>query len=174
VIDAPDSFSEAVRARILAVNPARNVVGVIDASEWPPAKVSMESFYCLLLAITPSGGRPAFTPSAPMYSYRLQWVWVIAGTDIQPTQQQANRGDRYRTHLAMCEELRVGLFPNFGEKLHFSLDQTSGNIVGTSLNPQEFIWWSPGAFRHRVDKVAGLLYGFVDVSLNSWSALISA
>lgn len=173
MIQVTDSFSEAVRARILAVNAIRKVHGMIDAAEWPPDKVDFESFYCILVGMTPLG-RQAFTPSAPLYAYRLQWVWLISGTDVQPTQEQLNRGDRYRTHLTMCEELRIGLYPNFAEKLQFSIDQTNGRLLSQSLTPQEFMWWTPGTFRHRVDNKSGLLYGYVDVTVHSWSALITA
>lgn len=152
------------------MNAARKVHGIIDAAEWPPDKVDMEAFYCLFLSATPGKG----TPASPLYTYKMQWVWLITGTDIQASQQQANRGDRYRTHLVMCEELRQGLYPNFGEKLVFSVDIDTGSLKSQSLDPQEYLWWSPGIFRHRVDDKSGLLYGFVDVSMNSWTGLITA
>lgn len=172
MINELDTHSEYVRGRIIAINPARTVNGVIEASDWPPEKVLMESFYCLSKGMRPMG-KSAYTPSAPAMTYMVQWVWLISGTDIPTGQDQANRGDRYRTHLTMCEELRQGLWPNFTEKLQYSVD-ANGNLVSSSLATQDFFWWSPGTFRHKVDSKSGLLYGYVDVNLGTFTSLITS
>lgn len=145
MIEAIDTFEEHFRSRVIALNPARVVAGVIDAMDWPPENVQLESFYLLSLGETPS--QDAQSSVMPVYVHTLQITWLIAGADLDTTNRGFNRGNRYRVHMQMKKEVLNGLYPYFADKADVSLNQSDGSMIVTPrTNPQEQIVWSKAVF----------------------------
>ena len=156
-VDAVDSIYQNAKARISAVNPSRVTAGLLAAQDWPPKNVKLEAFYLLDLGEAPAM-KAFYSATVPVKFHQLQWVWIVKGTELQQGVRAANRGDRFRTMQTMKGELTNGLFPGFTEKKTWSLD-ASGNWIGVSLNPVEFITWTPVEFHERLDKDSGIMYG---------------
>lgn len=163
MIEAIDSHFEAVSTRITAINPQRKIVALMDAMDWPPQAVEMDAFYCLTVGFSPAA-KGTWSPSSPIVSHVLQWVWINQGTDIQSGLRGRNRGDRYRTSFAMQEELLQGLYPHFTEKLVFSVD-AQGNVQTASMNPKDYVFWTMPRVLIRSDQQSGLVYGSAAVNL---------
>lgn len=144
------------------INPARQLLGVMSAQDWPPKQVKFEAFYMLVLGQSPAP-RSAWSPSVPIVGHEIQFVWLITGSDVQAGQVGRNRGDRYRTDMTMKEELEKALYPGFTEKLSWSVSgQSITNLQLTSVSesPKEFIRWrTPPVFVTKVDKASGVIYG---------------
>lgn len=155
--DAIDSYYRFVKSRIIAINANREFVGIMSAQDWPPKNVTMEAFYLLDLDAEPVG-RSGFSPAVPIKFHLVQWTWVIKGADLQQGIRAAFRGDRYRTMQTMKDELTRGMFPNYAEKLTWSLN-ANGQAVGASYTPQMFITWIPVKFHTSYDKDSGVAYG---------------
>ena len=172
MLPAIDSFYMAVEAALVANNPQRQVLGLLEAQDWPPQEVAFEAFYCLVLGATPLG-RQAYSATSPIYVHHLQWVWMIMGTDVQAGIRGRNRGDRYRTNHIMEQELLVGLFPYFAPKLSWTVD-VNGNLTGTPYAVPDTILWTPPSFVTRVDKASGLTYGSAAVSLTDIAEQVAA
>ena len=170
MISAIDSHYLAVKARVQTLNPNRQVVGVMDAMDWPPLDVKMEALYCLALGEVPLG-KQAYSASIPVVVHTVQWTWLIAGTDIQKGFQIRSRGDRYRTNYAIEKELENGLFPGFAQKMSVGVDG-DGNLVSTPVDPVEYIVWSPASFVKKSDKASGLLYGTCTVRITNMTDVI--
>lgn len=172
MIDVLDSHYNYVKTRVQSlVNPTRKFMGATMAQDWPNETVQMESFYMLDLGQVPIG-RQSYSASVPILSYTVQWTWLIAGTDIQNGVKGRNRAERYRTNYDMKNELRIALFPNFCEKLQFSL--SGETVIKTSYDPQEYITWTPSTFRDRIDKPSGLVYGLCTVQITGMTGNIAA
>jgi len=171
MIEAIDSFFKTTKNRILSINSNRKVIGVMTALDWPPQTVQMESFYLLTLAETPVR-KEAWSPSNPIMTFTLQWVWMIAGTDLQPGLKGRNRGDRYRTAFAMKDELRKALYPQFCEKKYITTD-SNGTVSFNSFDPPDYIRWTPPEFRDRSDRDSGLIYGLCALTLTAVTSEIS-
>jgi len=153
MIEGIDSHYEAVKARILAVNPNRQLGGVMESQNWPPENVQFDTFYMLNLGLTPTEG----TASAPIVSHVIQWVWINQGTDLQLGLKGKNRGDRYRTAFQMKEEMLQGLYPYLTQKLSWSLD--SNNVLqSTPVVPTEYVTWSRPTMMARTDQKSGHVY----------------
>lgn len=156
--DAIDSFYQYVKARIVQYNAARNVKGLLAAQDWPPPNVSMESFYLLTLGEADSA-RGSDSPTVRGGHHLCQWVWAIAGQDLNDTQRMANRGKRFRINEAMKSELVYALYPGFCEKKTWALNSL-GAYLGTSYDPAIFCRWSSKPkFIDQHDKPSGLIYG---------------
>lgn len=136
-----DSHFMYVQGRVKALNPNRKFIGVMDALDWPPDRVEMESFYLLTFRESPIG-KTGYSPSQPITRVSLTWAAVIIGSDVASGQTGSNRGDRYRTKEQMLEELRHGVFPLFAEAKQWSVS-AGGGLVGTSLSPASMMWWTP-------------------------------
>lgn len=163
-VDAIDSHYQYVKGRIAAINPQRQVKGLLMAQDWPPKKVALEAFYILNLADSPIG-RQGDSATIPIVYEHVQWVWIIAGNDVSTGQQANNRGDRFRTAFQMKDELTQALYPRFAEKFTWSL--VNGTWTPTPLNPVEYIHWPPPEFREKLDKDSGLVYGSAMVTLTT-------
>lgn len=170
--DAIDTHYLAVRTRIKALNPARNILGMMSAQDWPPKDVFLEAFYCLVLGEVPLG-KSADSASIPVVVHTLQWTWMITGTDIQTGVQLRSRGDRYRKHSQMKTELENGCYPRFAQKIQASVDAT-GNIIQTPIVPSESIVWTPPSFVDRNAKDSGVLYGVATVRVTDMTDMIAA
>jgi len=162
-----DSHYFSVRNRVIAFNPARKVMGVMDAQDWPPLNVEMESFYCLDLGAVPIG-KQGYSATIPIVIHTVQWTWLVSGTDIQKGIQIKSRGDRYRINGQIEKELENGLYPGFAQKLSVEYAGADGSqLIGTPLDPVEYIMWSPASFVKKSDKVSGLLYGTCTVRITN-------
>lgn len=146
---------------------------MMQAMDWPPEVVNFEAFFLLVLGENPVG-KHAWSPSDPIMTYLLQWVWLIKGTDLQAGLKGRNRGDRYRTSLNMSDELRQALYPQFCEKQYITQDANTGVITFNSYAPPDFIRWTPPEFRVRSDKDSGLLYGTASVTLTNILSEVTA
>src|SRR6266446_6014765 len=162
--DAVDSHYIYVRNRILTLNPTRVMGGVLNAQDWPSKPIKFDAFYLLVLGES-SVGRAGYSASTPIKFHTIQWVWINKGTDLTPGVKAANRGDRYRIMQQMKGELLNGFYPNFAEKLSWTLVPTGqpspndAKWTGTSKVPQEFVWWTPVDFHEKLDKESGVQYG---------------
>lgn len=169
--NSSDSYFRHVKERIAVSNPARQVVAVLDAMDWPPQNIILEGLYLLLLDESPLG-RSMDSAAVPVVERRMQWTWIIVGTDLSAGLVGRNRGDAYRTNEQIKTDLLYGHFPRNCEKKAFSLSGT--DLVATSLDPKEFVWWSPLSFRQRSDRASGTLYGTASFSLTDMTDTIAA
>lgn len=155
--DAIDSHYVWVKERIKLLNPNRVIAGLLNAQDWPLKPFKNDAFYLLILG-EESVGKQGFSPSTPIKLHSLQWVWINVGTDLKPGERKANRGDRYSVMQQMKGELLNGLYPGYSEKKSWAVNGT-GIWTGTSLDPQEFITWTPVEFHEKWDKDSGVGYG---------------
>ncbi len=172
MIEVLDSHYNYVRTRVLAANASRLFKGAMKAQDWPEQNVHFEAFYMLDLGAPKPLGRQTYSASDQIFSYTVQWTWIVMGSDITTNTKGRNRADRYRTDYAMMEELRSGLFPNFCEKVQVSLD-TDGIVQKTSYSPKEYIHWTPAEFNTRTDKESGLIYSMCTVRITGIAANIA-
>lgn len=177
MIDAIDSYFQAIESGILAANPARKVVGVMDAMDWPPKNVVLEAFYLLVLGARGISSKSFWSTANPVYVHTLQWTWIIAGSDLTQGKIGRSRGDRYRTNIMMRDELVVATQSAWWtEKLKYSVvGNTPSGIAlqAAESNPKEFIWWTPYTFLNRQDREAGLIYGAATIQITDMeSALV--
>jgi hypothetical protein len=156
-LDALDTYYQWVKARIVTFNSARVVSGMLNAQDWPPKFVKLNSFYLLVLGEEPVG-KSGFSPAVPIKFHLVQWTWIIKGSDLQPGERLANRGDRYRIMQAMKWELTQGMFPNYCPKMTWNIN-AQGSFVGIPFVPALAITWTPVSFHERFDKDSGVAYG---------------
>lgn len=170
-VDAVDSHFVAVRDRLNAIVGNPYVAkGYSEAQDWPPKNVTPNVFYLLTLGDKPIG-RQMYSAQTPVKFHMVQWVWIIKGTDLQSGQRAANRGDRFRVNQAMKGALTTALYPHFAEKKTWSL--VGDTWTGVSLNPVEYITWSPADFApaQPSSKETGIIYGAA--ALRIWNMLDS-
>ena len=172
MLDALDSHYFAVKNRILQLNPSRQVVGIMDAQDWPAQDVKFEALYCLCLGESPIG-KQGWSPTIPIVYHTVQWTWLIAGTDTQAGIQGKSRGDRYRKNYQIEKELEYGIFPQFAQKNTYSIDG-NGVLRITPVVPTEFILWTPVSFAKKSDKVSGLIYGTATTRITDMTGTIAA
>jgi hypothetical protein len=132
--------------------------------------------YLLILGMTPTGG----TENQILYEATCQWTWLLIGTDIKGN-ITANRGDRYRSNMAIMSNLRNANFPQWTQKMDFNFNAQTG--VGTTTPVQsvvpvsnyESVWWSPLKFLSKNDnQQSGLLYGTASVTLYGYDDVLTA
>lgn len=163
MVDAIDSFYQAAKARMATINPNRKVKGLLMAQDWPPKNVDLEAFYLLTISDS-AANRSFYSATIPVKFHHVQWVWIIKGTDLQQHERKANRGDRFRTMFQMKDELTKALYPNFTEKLSWSLD-TNGTFVGVHEDPVEYITWTPVEFYEKSAMDSGVMWGSAAVKI---------
>jgi hypothetical protein len=164
--DVIDSYYRYVRSRIIAINNGRIFKGVVDANDWPRKDAVLNSYY-LLMPLNKAGGG---TPTSRAYTFQIEWVWMVQGPDIAEGTQGPNRS-KYRLNEGMRTEIANGHYPQYCEKLEWSLD-ANNNLVGVPFYPAESIWWSAPSFRNKTDKTTGILFGSATVMLTSFSPAI--
>lgn len=173
---AVDSHFRWVLSRMQTINPSRQVLGIMNAQDWPPQQVRFESFYLLSLGEEPVG-KSFDSASVPVLSHELQWLWMVLGTDLQTGLVGRNRGDRYRTDATMKGELLKALYPRFCEKQDWVLNGNSLaslNVQPTSRNPKEFVWWNHPTFHRSLDKASGIVYGSAGIAIVDMTDFIAA
>ena len=145
-IGAVQSHFYWVKARIIALNPRRTVIGINDAMDWPPKQFLPNTFYMMPYDTTTSRGFG--TTSSLGLSNVVQWNWMVPGDDLQATQRGRNRADRFLIDQQMMSEVKYGLFPYFCPKLVYSAHDVNGAIVltGSTIVPPENVWWSHPKF----------------------------
>jgi hypothetical protein len=171
--DAVDSHYMYCRSRILQYNSARVMKGLLAANDWPPENVAMEAFYLLTLG-EGATARGSDTPTKRAGHHLCQWVWVIAGQDLNDTQRAKNRTKRFRLNEEMKAELLYGLYPGFCEKQTWALN-SNGAYIGSSYSPVKFCRWpSTAMFTDRHDKASGLIYGMCSLYVSDYLPAILA
>lgn len=175
--DGIDSYFEFIEKGILVANPNRKVAGIVDAMDWPPKNIQLEAFYLMLLGSRGMTGKSFASSSQPVLVHTLQWVWIIAGSDLTQGKIGRSRGDRYRTNMTMREELLVATQAAWWtEKKTWSVVGNTPSGIGlqsVSRDPIENIWWTPLVFLNRLDRESGLIYGAATVQVTDiLSALI--
>jgi hypothetical protein len=174
-IDIVDSHYQAVKARVVSANSVREFGGIVEARDWPFQQAIESAFY---LAV--DRGRPSSHVASwhsPLYTYTASWVWLVIGTDVAPGTQQSNRGDRYRTHFKIQEELLYGLWAGFCEKQQWTTDSNadgSAKLVATSYIPSEKVWWTRPQFSEKKDRSTGILFGYAETRLSAFAPAISS
>jgi len=174
MLNAVDSYFEYCLTRWQTINPARNVVAILDAMDWPAKQVELEQVYLLTLGQRPLG-KQFWSGSVPVLAHTLQWTWMIAGTDLQSGKVGRSRGDRYRKNMTIKQELLQASWPWFTEKKSWSVqgNTPSGlSLVSSSLSPKEFMWWTELTFMNRIDRQSGLIYGTATLYLTDMDAAI--
>jgi hypothetical protein len=162
-VDGIDSHYNWVKSRIAVKNPDRSVKGLLQAQDWPSQKIELSAFYLLVVGTTPLDIQ-AGSIAGPHVSHLLQWVWIVKGTDLAANQRMRNRGDRFRTHMAMKDELVYAMYPNYTEKKTWSY--INEVWTGESLVPAQHVSWSRVQFQERLDKDSGVIYGTASVHVS--------
>jgi hypothetical protein len=131
---------------------------MLNAQDWPPkgADLILNAFYLLVLGEEPVG-KSGFSPAVPIKFHVVQWNWIIKGSDLQPGEQLANRGDRYRIMQAMKWELTQGMFPNYAPKQTWNI--VNGVFTGSPIPGAQAITWTPIKFHESYPKDSQLAYG---------------
>src|ERR1035438_5650375 len=112
LIDICDSYYLYVQSQMAIVAPGQNFGGLIQGRDWPATPPFPDTLYLLYIHAVSLGG----TESQNYFEIICQWSWIDIGTDIQPNQQKANRGDRWRTSMAIQSNLRQANYPSFCPK----------------------------------------------------------
>lgn len=175
MIDCVDSYFQIMAQNIQLVNPARKVIGVSDAMDWPPKNVILEAFYLLVIGQRGLTSKSMWSSAVPTYVHELQWVWIIAGSDLTAGKVGRSRGDRYRTNMIMRDELVAATQSAWWtEKLQWSVTGSTPSglaLQSQSLNPKDYVWWTPLVFLNRLDKESGVVYGSATVQVTDITGL---
>lgn len=158
LVDSIDSYYGWVLQQMQTQNAARASMfrGASLAADWPQVEIEDGAIYLLLLSSVDTGKGTRY---APLYMHFMQWVWILLGTDIQSSQVAANRGDRYRTHLGIMEDLRQANYPGFCQKAFMTQPVITPTPGYTQSNPEEMVRWTEIRFPTRWDFKNGVLYG---------------
>lgn len=162
LISAIYSYYAYVVQQVTILNSSQIFGGLINARDWPQTPPHEGALYLLYMNSTPVGG----TESQILYEFLCQWVWQLAGTDIQAGQRAQNRGDRFRSNMTIESLLRQASYPSFCTKQSYASD-TEGNIAATPVTSavpsdggKESVWWSRLRFIPRLEnEKSGLTYG---------------
>ena len=157
-VDALDSHYQSVKARLIAANSPYQTKGLMAAMDWPPKDITPNMFYLMNLQ-DKAAGKTMYSAQTPVKFHFVQWGWMVIGTDLKQGERKDNRGDRFRTQEAMKGALTKALYPQFTEKKTYAIDPTTGVWSGTSLDPVEFITWTPVDFHEEMKQDSGVVYG---------------
>jgi hypothetical protein len=169
MLNGIDTYWEYVSDRMTTVvNPDRQMIGVMDAMDWPPKNVVPEAFYLLVLGERPVTNKSFWSPTITTVVHTVQWTWLIIGTDLTQGKVGRSRGDRYRTNMIMRDELTHATYPWYAQKNEYSVvgNTPSGlALKATPVEPTEDIWWTPLTFLNRIDRDTGVVYGAATVQI---------
>lgn len=162
LIDSIDSYYWYVRSRLQSAVTklpdgstaigTYKAKGLVMALDWPPNNVVENVFYLLTMQDNPIG-RQGYSAAMPMIFHNVMWKAIVIGDELTQGERAENRGTRFRTLWGMKEALRQAVFPNFTEKLSFSL--VNGVWTGVSKNPIEYITWTPPVAKEMQAEDAG-------------------
>lgn len=168
--DSLDTYYQYVAGQYAKINPARQLLGMVNAQDWPQAELVDGALYCLYLNSVeiPEQG----TRAQQYFEHYLQWAWVFLGNDLQSTQVGLNRGSRYRSDLAVIEELRQAHFPGFCPKQQTTFDPVAGTPTVTAYSPVETITWSTPKLGTKLAMAqSGISYGTAPLEVYAWSTV---
>jgi hypothetical protein len=137
------------------------------ASDWPQEQINDGDIWLLYLTTVPIGG----TKAAPLYNHFLQWTWMLLGNDIQAQNIEANRGSRYRDHLAIQEALRQANYPGFAQKASVTVNMQTGAGTFAQSNPEEMIRWTELKMPSKLPTGKGVLYGVAAVEVQAYDVI---
>lgn len=170
-IDVLDTFYFAVATNIGVLNPTQTMHGMIGSQDWPQVNIDLNGgLYLLYLTsvVVPEKSKPA----QDFYDHFLQWTWAVQGNDIQAANVDANRGDRWRSNVALQELLRQAHFPGFCQKRQIqSYDPTAASGTFTPYSPIEMIYWTAPKLLVKYNKDAGILYGTASLQVSAYSTV---
>lgn len=170
LIDALDTYYSFIYAQYQLLNSSRQLCGIVNAQDWPQAELVDGGLYLLYLSSAPVPEMS--TKTQTYFEHFVQWAWTLIGDDLQSDQVGLNRGDRYRTSLAIEEELRQVHFPGFCAKQFSQVDAASGTVAFTQYAPIEMIHWSAPKLGVRMANAqSGLLYGTAPVEVYGFSTV---
>lgn len=170
MVEAIDTYFLFVKSQMAKLDPTQRFGPIVASRDWPQTPPKDSTLYLLYLSSTPiSPG----TASVTFYQHMLQWVWLVMGDDIEPTERKQNRGDRYRVHLNMQNNLQDANYPGFCQKMAYTADR-DGNLSSNGFTLPEYggaetIFWTTPRFIPRFDaERSGLLYGVAAVEVDAW------
>lgn len=176
LIDSVDSYYMTIQRQMAIISPGQLFAGVIQARDFPMTPPLQNALYLLVISAQPIGG----TESQNLYEILCQWTWLSIGTDIQPNQQAANRGDRYRASMAIVNSLRNANFPSYCAKSTISSVDAEGDLTVTPINGPavggaESIWWSKLSFQPKQDNPkSGIVYGAASVRIYCYDDVMAS
>lgn len=175
MIEPLDSYYLYVKQQMATIDPNQKFGPVIMSRDWPQTPVMDSALYLLLVDMMP------IAPSSPavmLYSYDVQWIWLLIGEDIQKNERKQNRGDRYREYMKIVNNLRDACFPGFCPKLSYTSDK-NGQLTSYSYDSNykvggaETVWWSTPQWSPRFDaEKSGVLYGSARVELCAYDDIL--
>lgn len=168
--DTLDTYYAYIVAQYQRINPSRQLLGMVNAQDWPQAELVDGGLYCLYLSSVPVPEQS--TRAQTYYEHYMQWAWVFIGNDLQANQVGLNRSDRYRDDLAVIEELRQVHFPGFCPKQQLVVDGTTGNVTYVPYVPDETITWGEPRLGTKLAMAqSGISYGTAPLEVYSWSSV---
>lgn len=176
LIDIIDSYWLQVQSQMGIIAPGQQFGGVIQGRDWPGTPPLPDTLYLLFMGAVSLGG----TEAQNYYEILCQWSWIDIGTDIQANQQKANRGDRWRTSMAIQSNLRQANYPSFCQKKTWNVNAQTGELIGTAINGVlvggvESIYWSKLTFMPKQDNPkSGFIYGAASLRIYAWDDVLQA
>ena len=174
IISSIDSYYAFVVKQMAQVNSSRvaSMLGMAESQDWPQLEIVDGGIYLLHVGSTPMQSRQS-TEMFTLFEHAVQWVWILLGSDIQAADQAANRGDRYRSSLAIFEDLHHASYPGFCCKGEVTVD-AQGNVSMPITNPLEMVRWTGLRLRKTQKIESGALYGVVATEIIGYEQMTPA
>lgn len=173
-IDVVDSYYQWVKGRVKILNSQRVFGGIVQARDWPFKEASTGQYYLLIEKDAPSPRIASW--HSPVYTFSVRWAWLVMGTDLAPTDEAANRGDKYRINVPMQQEILNGCWPGFCEKQLWSITPDPNTnlpvLNSQSYVPSEKLWWTKPVFSEKVDANTGILFSYAQVNISAFAPAI--
>jgi hypothetical protein len=168
--DVLDTYYVYIAGQLGKLNPARKPCGMVNAQDWPQVEIVDGGLY--LLYLTSVELLSQGTKSQTYFEHYVQWAWMFLGNDLSASQIGMNRGDRYRSNLAVVEELRQAHFPGYCPKQFSQCDVHTGVVTLTPYSPVEMISWGMPKLGTRMDNAkSGVLYGTASLEVYGYSTV---
>ena len=154
------------------------VGGIVQAQDWPQIEIQEGVLYLLFQKITP--GNELKSKTQRQYIYHCQWSWILIGTDIAPSQQAMNRGDRFMTDMLIMQYLKEANYPGFCQKMDYSASSLGvvsaiPSVSAFPVSKYESIVWDDLDFMPRPDnKASGVLYNAAGVTISAYEDMAAA
>jgi hypothetical protein len=171
-----DSYYKHVKDQMAIVRPDTRFGGYVQARDWPLAEIQFDTLYLLVLSANPSRGSSV---AQIKYRFVCQWTWLVAGDDISASQQAANRGNRFRTSMALITALRQANYPGYCQKKSYAAS-SEGVITATAVGSTypyssvETVNWTPLRFPMVQNEQAGIVYGVGAVDVFGFDDVLDA
>jgi hypothetical protein len=174
-IDALDSHWVYVTGRIATQFPTQPIGGIVEARDWPFTAAADQALY--LVTGNARNSRNVNSQQGQLLTYSARWSWQIIGSNLTPTEQATNRGDRYRINATMRSILEYGLYPGYTQKQQYSVvDNGLGVPVLAITTPYAYenVWWSKADFATKIDQQTGISFGFAAVAISAFEPEINS